>query len=391
MGWRYYFLYYFIWIAQDVLSERIILKKFLGESVIFPLRTELKKNSDVTLKKNGDYIFRWDRNDVDPRYVDRLAFNENRTLSLDKLEETDAGPYLLEQFDTAGIAHKTEITIILTCLKGFHEVHGDLGGSVAVFGRNLTGLSMISEARWEKNGLVVAQLNQSRPVYSEKPEGRLRMLPTGECWLDRVHSEDAGNYTLEVSKGDLRLRWTAQLVFRVPRPSVEHRCLLDGTAEFHCLVNPGVRTRWILHGNPLGLGVPENKKMVLHFFSGELLCVLEEYPERRVSVSFTCAGRSCVSVSFTCAGKSCVSVLFTCTGRSCVSVSFTCAGKSCVSVSFTHAGKSCVHVSCPLLVYLRLESRVKYITVILSAAFIQSDLQLIRLGRAHSPTGAMWG
>ncbi|KAJ8281602.1 hypothetical protein COCON_G00041210 [Conger conger] len=228
----------------------------------------------------------------------KLAFNENRTLSLDKLEETDAGPYLLEQFDTAGIAHKTEITIILTCLKGFHEVHGDLGGSVAVFGRNLTGLSMISEARWEKNGLVVAQLNQSRPVYSEKPEGRLRMLPTGECWLDRVHSEDAGNYTLEVSKGDLRLRWTAQLVFRVPRPSVEHRCLLDGTAEFHCLVNPGVRTRWILHGNPLGLGVPENKKMVLHFFSGELLCVLEEYPERRVSVSFTCAAPEVPSTTY---------------------------------------------------------------------------------------------
>ncbi|KAJ8337589.1 hypothetical protein SKAU_G00365550 [Synaphobranchus kaupii] len=259
MGLRYSFLYFIIWNAQNLASAHRIsdstVHKFLGESVIFAERENIP---DVALKKNGAYLLRSNRV-VNQGYVGRLTFHGNRTLKLDRLEERDAGPYEVELFDVAGRpTHRATITIIITLTPS-----------------------------GKKNGSVVARLNRSGHVYSGKPGARVEMLPTGECRLARVHISDAGNHTLEISDGHRRLRWSARLVVRVPEPVIKHTCLSDGRAEYRCLTEWQIPTLWILKGGSPRDGDSESD-LVLNSFTGELLCVLKEYPERNASVSFIC-------------------------------------------------------------------------------------------------------
>ncbi|KAJ8405463.1 hypothetical protein AAFF_G00319360 [Aldrovandia affinis] len=292
MDWSYYFLP-FIWNAQYFVSangnsvHKSTVHKFQGESVLFPLNLEkLDSTSDLTLKKNNIYLFKWKKNDVDQRYADRLTFHENRTLKLEKLQDKDAGPYEVQLFDMAGkCIHNAVINVILICVKGFHEVHGVLGAPVAVFEENLVGLSNISDAKWEKSGSLIAQLQQSRPVYTEEYSSRVKIFTTGKCTLLRADISDEGNHTLDVSDGDLRLRWSAQLVMRVPQPLIEYSCLSDVKAKYRCSVNSELQTLWILNGSSL-----EKNDLVLDYFTGELYCMLKEYPDQNVSVSFTCMG-----------------------------------------------------------------------------------------------------
>ncbi|XP_035263342.1 uncharacterized protein LOC118222124 isoform X2 [Anguilla anguilla] len=290
MGWRYYFLYYFIWNAQYLASAQTIFKD-LGESLIFPLGIERANISDAVVKKNSVYLFKWKRNEVNREYGDRLKFTQNKTLQLDKLEERDAGAYTVELFDMGGIqTRKDKITVILTCLKTLREVHGDLGGPVDVFVENLMAFSEPFDTVWEINGSAIARLNRSGPTYSEKPGGRVEMSPSGECRLTRVRISDAGNHTLEVSVGYLRLRWSRRLVVRVPQPSIDYSCLFGGKAKFRCRAKWEVPTVWILNGTGQGDRAPGHNDQVLDPFTGELICALEDYPDRNASVSFTCIG-----------------------------------------------------------------------------------------------------
>ncbi|KAJ8254719.1 hypothetical protein GJAV_G00196400 [Gymnothorax javanicus] len=288
MGRRCYFLFCLLWNVPYVESAHRI-SKLQGESVIFPLSSDMANLSDVSLRKNGTYLFRWSRNEVNQRYVGRLSFHGNRTLRLDELEERDAGLYKMEQFDVTGKVTDAEITVTLTCFKGFHVVYGELGGPVAVFGENLTGLSELSDAKWEKNGSLIAQLNQSRPVYPVKPEGRLMMLPQGECRLFRVQASDAGNHTLEVSTRYLNLRWTAQLVIRVPHPSIEQSCRPDGQASFRCVVKWELPTVWFFNESSQGVRFVNDTELLLSYFPGKLVCALKDHRDMSISVSFTCA------------------------------------------------------------------------------------------------------
>ncbi|KAJ8254718.1 hypothetical protein GJAV_G00196390 [Gymnothorax javanicus] len=157
MGMRCHFLFYLIWnVPYAEHAHRIAHRifKLQGESVIFPLSSDKANLSDLRLRKNGAYLFRWSRNEVNQRYVGRLSFHGNRTLRLDELEERDAGLYKMEQFDVTGKVTDAEITVTLTCFKGFHVVYGELGGSVAVFGEILMGLSELSDAKWEKKRIT---------------------------------------------------------------------------------------------------------------------------------------------------------------------------------------------------------------------------------------------
>ncbi|KAG5853370.1 hypothetical protein ANANG_G00072580 [Anguilla anguilla] len=260
--------------------------------------TERANISDAIVKKNGVYLFRWKRNEVNREYGDRLTFSQNKTLQLDKLEERDAGAYTVELFDMAGIRTPKEITVILKCLKTFHEVHGDLGGPVDIFVENLMAFSEPFDAVWEINGSAIARLNRSGPTYSEKPGGRVEMSPAGECRLTRVRISDAGNHTLEVSVGYLRLRWSRWLVVRVPQPSIDYSCLFGGKAKFRCRAKWEVPTVWILNGTGQGDRVPGHNDQVLDPFTGELICALEAYPDRNASVSFTCIGLDLATTAY---------------------------------------------------------------------------------------------
>ncbi|KAI1898471.1 hypothetical protein AGOR_G00072690 [Albula goreensis] len=296
MDWSCYFLL-FVWKTQYVVSAKdseATIHGSLGTYVLFPNISEDMKNiSDVTLRKNSIYLFKWKKKQVNQSYVDRLTCFENKTLKLDALEERDAGRYEMEWFDMEGRSvQKAVINVILTCFKGSGRVHADLGSPVTVFGESLVGISNVSNAKWEKDGLLVAQLNGSRPVYTEEYQGRVKILTTGECNLIRAHTSDEGYHTLEVPDGYFKLRWTTQLIIKVPRPVIKYTCQPDGKAQYSCSVNSAIQTLWILNGTFLEESVLDKNELVLDSFTGELFCALKENLEQNVSVTFTCTGAS---------------------------------------------------------------------------------------------------
>ncbi|KAG7465201.1 hypothetical protein MATL_G00173780 [Megalops atlanticus] len=291
MDWSYMYQFLpFIWNVLHLISANIDSKStvhgLLGESVVFPLATDkMDSISDLTLKK-GNYIFKWKKVFVDHTYAGRLTFLGNKTLKLARLEERDAGPYEMEVFDEAGKRlHMAIIDVIVTCVRGSSQVYGDFGGPVVVFGKNLTGLSRFSEARWERIGSLVARLNRSmQPVYSAEYQGRVQILPSAQCQIHQAHVSDGGNHTLAVTQGSLQLIWSAQLFITVPTPVIEQSCLSGGRAEFRCMANSSIPTLWILNGS-----YPKNDSfLVLDAFSGELFCAVKDYPDHNTSVLFMC-------------------------------------------------------------------------------------------------------
>ncbi|KAG9346710.1 hypothetical protein JZ751_007024 [Albula glossodonta] len=118
MDWSCYFLL-FVCKTQYVVSAKdseATIHGSLGTHVLFPnISADMKNISDVTLRKNSIYLFKWKKKQVNQSYEDRLTCFENKTLKLDALEERDAGRYEVEWFDMEGRSvQKAVINVILT-------------------------------------------------------------------------------------------------------------------------------------------------------------------------------------------------------------------------------------------------------------------------------------
>ncbi|KAG5853372.1 hypothetical protein ANANG_G00072600 [Anguilla anguilla] len=59
-----------------------------------------------------------------------------------------------------------------------------------------------------------------------------------------------------------------------------------------------VPTVWILNGTGQGDRAPGHNDQVLDPFTGELICALEDYPDRNASVSFTCIGLDLATTAY---------------------------------------------------------------------------------------------
>ncbi|XP_015205149.2 uncharacterized protein [Lepisosteus oculatus] len=273
-------------------SEETLIFGKLGESVALPFGSEIREYSDVKLTKGNSFVFKHknEKSSFGSSYKNRTTFNENGTIVLERTVIGDAGEYKLQAYKKGKLVYNASVHLIIQCVTELPFVYGDLGFSVTLFDGNVD-FQNISNAKWKKGDTLVAQFVHSHPQYNGEFQHGTEVFQNGTLKMQHAEENDAGNYTLEVSNGDILHKWTTQLFVIVHRPVIEHTCIPGGEAEFRCSVksNADPFIEWTLNGSPLE-NRSGNQTVVLGHFHGQLVCAVKHYSSisQSDSVSFPC-------------------------------------------------------------------------------------------------------